>query len=381
MLLGDLYSKNILRRGFMGNCCDYLTGEIDELMEEYLKDGNLNGSILVSQGRNVLYKRGLGYANMEWKIPNEPDTRHSAGSLIDQFTSMLILQLVEAGKISLDGYITDYLDYYRSDTGKLISIYNLLTCTSGIPDYTEKPGFIENKIHQAEYTVKNFITDYCSDDLKFEPGTKFTYSNSDYCILGAIIEKVAGKSFGEVLKENILIPLNMTNSGYDDDDYAIVEKHSSTYEKTIKGYKRANCWDRNTVYASGSMYSTVEDLFLWDQALYTDKLLSEKYQDIMFKPFINNYACGWSVANAPLCDLCNFLSNPYDFVSHSDDELKNIVTTAYHTGNIFGMHIIVLRIIDKKQSIIFMGNTGITPFNSAIREIIKILNCPPLAHA
>lgn len=364
----------------MGNCCDYLTGEIDELMEEYLKDGTLNGSILVSQGRNVLYKRGLGYANMEWKVPNEPDTRHSTGSLINQFTSMFILQLVEAGKISLDGYITDYLDYYRSDTGKLISIYHLLTCTSGIPDYTEKPGFIENRLYQAKYTVKNFITDYCSDDLKFEPGTKFTYSNSDYCILGAIIEKVTGKSFGEVLKENILIPLNMTNSEYDD-GYAIVEKHSSLYEKTIKGYKKTNCCNRNAVYASGSMYSTVEDLFLWDQALYTDKLLSKKYRDMMFKPFINNYACGWAVAKAPLCDLYDFLNNPYDYVSNSDNEHKNIVTTAYHTGNIFGMHIIILRIIEKKQSIIFMGNTGTAPFNSAICEIIKILNCPPLAHA
>lgn len=363
----------------MTNCRDYLTEEMDELMKIYLKNGVFNGSILISHGRNILYEKGIGYANMEWKIPNEPDTKHNTGSLVKQFTSMLIFQLVEAGKVNLECHISDYLDYYRKDAGSIISIYNLLTHTSGIPDYTEKPGFMENNIRQ-KYILKNFITEHCSDDLEFKPGTKFTYSNSGYYILGAIIEEVTGKKFNQVLKENILTPLNMTNSGYDD-YYTIVEKRSSAYEKLDNGYKKADYWDRTAAYSAGAMYSTVEDLFLWDQALYTDKLLSEKYRNIMFKPFLSNYACGWVVARTPLCKVCDFINNPFNFVSAVDDTSKNNVTITYHTGSIFGIHTIMLRILEKKQSIIIMSNMGFTPFDNIICEIFKILSCPPLAHA
>ncbi|MGZ8843446.1 MAG: serine hydrolase domain-containing protein, partial [Pyrinomonadaceae bacterium] len=188
--------------------------KIDQLISLHHKYGQFNGSVMVVDNGKVIYKKAVGLANMEWNIPNAPDTKFRLGSITKQFTATLILQLVEQGKIKLDGKLIDYLPDYRKDTGAKVTVHNLLSHTSGIPSYTSLPGFFAN-VSRNPFTVDEFIKKYTSGDLEFEPGTKFVYDNSGYFLLGAIIEKVTGKPYEQVLKENIFDPVGMKNSGYD----------------------------------------------------------------------------------------------------------------------------------------------------------------------
>src|SRR6266436_2759532 len=272
--------------------------KIDELVSVYNKYGQFNGSVLVADSGKVIFKKGFGLANMEWNIPNQPDTKFRLGSITKQFTATLILQLVEQGKIKLDGKLTDYLPDYRKDTGAKVTIHNLLSHTSGVPNYTAQQGFFQN-VSRNPFTVDDFIKKYASGDLEFEPGTKFNYSNSGYFLLGAIIEKVTGKPYEQVLKEKIFDPLGLKDSGYDHWE-TILSKRAIGYTQTPRGYETAPYLDMSIPYAAGSLYSTVEDLYLWDQALYGEKVLSAKSKELMFKPNLSDYGYGFLMTKASL---------------------------------------------------------------------------------
>ncbi len=172
--------------------------KIDELLKAYQDYGQLNGTVLVVDSGKVIYKKGFGMANMEWEIPNSADTKFRIGSVTKQFTAALIMQLVEEGKIKLDGKMTDYLPDYRKDTGAKVTVHQLLNHTSGIPSYTSLPGF--GDVSRDPYTVKDFVKKLASGDLEFELGTKYSYNNSGYFLLGAIIEQVTGKPYAKVLQ-------------------------------------------------------------------------------------------------------------------------------------------------------------------------------------
>ncbi|MDQ2922375.1 MAG: beta-lactamase family protein, partial [Acidobacteriota bacterium] len=272
--------------------------KIDEVMTLANKYRLFNGSVLVAENGKVIYKKAFGLANMEWNIPNTPETRFRLGSITKQFTATLILQLVEQGKIKLDGKLSDYLPEYRKDVGEKVTVHQLLNHTSGIPSYTSLPGFF-NDVSRNPYSVDEFVKKYASNNLEFEPGSKFSYNNSGYFLLGAIIEKVTGQPYERVLKEKIFDPLGMKSTGYDH-HATIIEKRASGYEKTGEGYVNAAYLDMSLPYAAGSLYSTVDDLYLWDQALYTDRVLSAQSKDLMYKPNLNDYAYGWNITKAKL---------------------------------------------------------------------------------
>jgi len=293
--------------------------------------------VLVADNGKVVFEKGVGMANLEWNIPNTPDTKFRLGSITKQFTATLILQLVEQGKIKLDGKLIDYLPNYRKDTGAKVTIHNLLSHTSGIPSYTSLPGFFQN-VSRNPFTVDDFIKQYASGDLEFEPGTKFVYSNSGYFLLGAIIEKVIGKSYEQVLKERIFDPLGMKNSGYDHWG-TILSKRATGYTRTPRGYETAPYLDMSLPYAAGSLYSTVEDLFIWDQALYGDKVLSAQSRQMMFKPNLNNYGYGFVITKATL-------SPP----------TKLEVPVIQHSGGINGFNTVIVRMVDDKRLIVLLDN-------------------------
>src|SRR6185503_6450647 len=261
--------------------------KIQEVLTLAHKYRQFNGTALVAENGKVIYKGAFGMANMEWAIPNTPDTKFRLGSITKQFTATLIMQLVEQGKIKLDGKLSDYLPDYRKDIGEKVTIHHLLTHTSGIPSYTGLPKFFED-VSRNPYKVDEFVKKYASGDLQFEPGSKFAYNNSGYFLLGAIIEKITGKPYEQVLKENIFDPVGMKNTGYDHYD-TILPKRAAGYSKTTDGYANAPYLDMSIPYAAGSLYSTVEDLYLWDQALYLDKIISAKSKELMYKPFLEGY--------------------------------------------------------------------------------------------
>jgi len=312
--------------------------QIDDLLARYHTYQQFNGAALVAENGKVLYKKGFGLANMEWNIPNEPDTKFRLGSITKQFTATLILQLVQQGKIKLDGKVSDYLPEYRKDTGSRMTIHHLLSHTSGVPNYTAQPGFFAN-VSRNPFTVDDFVKQYASGDLEFEPGTKFNYSNSGYFLLGDIIEKVTGRPYEQVLKENILDPLGMKNTGYD--HYGtVLSKRAAGYIKTQNGYENAAYLDMSIPYAAGSIYSTVEDLFLWDQALYGEKILSAASKELMFKPNLENYGYGFGIRKASL------------------GPNKISVPVIEHNGGINGFSTIIVRLVGDKRLIVLLDNTS-----------------------
>jgi CubicO group peptidase (beta-lactamase class C family) len=327
------------------------SAKIEEVMNLANKYRQFNGAVLVAENGKVIYKKGVGLANMEWDIPNTPETRFRLGSITKQFTATVILQLVDQGKVKLDGKISDYLPDYRTDVGDKVTVHQLLNHTSGIPSYTGLPGFFQD-VSRNPFKVNDFVKKYASNDLEFEPGSKFSYNNSGYFLLGAIIEKVTGKPYEQVLKENVFEPLGMKNTGYDHSD-TLIEKRATGYQKTANGFINAPYLDMSIPYAAGSLYSTVEDLYLWDQALYTDRVLPAQTKQVMFKPHLSNYAYGWSVRNARF------------------DEKVPVIT---HNGGINGFSTTIIRFPAEKHLIVMLDNTA--QGNSIDRlslELAKIL--------
>ncbi len=331
--------------------------KIQEVLTLAHKYRQFNGSALVAENGKVIYKGAFGLANMEWNIPNTPETKFRLGSITKQFTAVLTLQLVEQGKIKLDGKISDYLPDYRKDIGDKVTIHQLLTHTSGIPSYTGQPGFFDN-VSRNPYKVTDFVTKYTSGNLGFEPGSKFAYNNSGYFLLGAIIERVTGKSYEQVLKEKIFDPVGMKNTGYDHHD-TLLQKRASGYGKTSDGYNNAPYLDMSIPYAAGSLYSTVEDLYLWDQALYTDKVLSAQSKELMYKPFLQDYAYGWAVTKASY--------------KHNGQPVQIV----RHGGGINGFATMIVRLVNEKNLIVVLDNTGTPNLGRLTDTIANILYNQP----
>ncbi|MBN2093479.1 serine hydrolase [candidate division KSB1 bacterium] len=327
--------------------------KIDSLLQKYHEYRQFNGTALVAEAGKIIFQKGYGLANMEWNIANEPDTKFRLGSITKQFTSMLIMQLVEEGKIRLDEKMTTYLPDYRKDTGDRVTIHHLLTHTSGIPSYTSLPNFSKD-ISRNPYSVDEFVKQFCSDTLSFAPGSRFLYNNSGYFLLGAIIEKVTGEPYEVVLKKRILDPLGMKNTGYDH-HATIIPKRATGYEKSSDGYINSAYLDMSIPHAAGSLYSTIADLYVWDQALYTDKLLSKKYREMMFKPFLNHYAYGWGVRKIQL------------------DRSKDSTLVISHGGGINGFSTLISRLVDDKHLIVLFNNTGGTDLGRMSTGITNIL--------
>jgi len=311
--------------------------KIDKLMSQYADCCSFTGTVLVSEHDKIIFKKGYGLANREWNIPNTPEVKFRLGSITKQFTSMLIMQQVAKGAIKLDGHLSDYLPYYRQDTGSKVVISQLLSHTSGIPSYTDDPKFFPD-VSRNYYAVDDFVKKFCSGDLQFAPGTKFHYDNSGYFLLGAILEQVTGKTYEALLRENILVPLGMKDTGYD--QYAaILPKRASGYQQELAGVVNAPYLDMALPYAAGSLYSTVEDLYKWDQALYTDKLVPNDLKQKLFTPNLENYGYGWDIRTIPA------------------DEPGAGQTMISHGGGINGFNTIEQRLVGDHDLIVIFNNT------------------------
>ena len=335
------------------------------LLRSYHEKGWFNGTALVSHQGKLLLKEGYGWANMEWDLPNTTDTKFRIGSLTKQFTSMLIMQLVSQSKLGLDEKLATLLPYYRQDTGNKIVLHELLNHTSGIPSFTSRPD-VADLCNYNPLTVEEFVKTYCSDDLEFEPGSQFLYNNSGYYILGAILEHVTGKSYESLLKDNILTPVGMKDTGYDH-TATLLSKRAAGYETALNGLKNTSYLDMTIPYASGGMYSTVEDLYLWHQALQGYDLLDTVSKEQMFSPGLGSYAYGWGVRRAPAKKLGVFYS---ERDISADDESLTIHT---HQGGINGFHTLILRVVEYDTLVVLLNNTGGTILDSMTENILSVL--------
>ena len=327
--------------------------KIDKFMAQYADCCSFTGTVLVSDHDKVIFKKGYGLANREWKIPNTPEVKFRLGSITKQFTSMLVMQQVAKGSLKLDGHLSDYLPYYRRETGSKVTISQLLSHTSGIPSYTDDPKFFTD-VSRNYYAVEDFVKKFCSGDLQFEPGTKFHYDNSGFFLLGAILEHVTGKTYEALLKENILVPLGMKDTGYD--HYAdILPKRASGYHQDLAEVVNAPYLDMALPYAAGSLYSTVEDLYRWDQALYTDKLVANDLKQKLFTPNLENYGYGWDIRVIPT------------------DEPGAGQTMISHEGGINGFNTLEQRLVGDHDLIVIFNNTPGADLGEMAKGIRAIL--------
>jgi CubicO group peptidase (beta-lactamase class C family) len=215
------------------------------------------------------------------------------GSITKQFTAACILILEQQKKLSLE----DTLDKHIPDAPeawKKVTIHHLLTHTGGVPSYTNDPTYSRNKFRPMP--LAELIALFRDKPLEFEPGAQWKYSNSGYVLLGDIVQRASGMSYESFLQKHIFGPLEMKNSGYDH-WHTILPNRASGYSKQGNEIRNADYLDMSQPHAAGALYSTVDDLHLWDRSLYTDKVLPQAVRDRMFTPVKSGYAFGWTIGN------------------------------------------------------------------------------------
>jgi len=265
---------------------------MDQVVKSYADEAKtFMGSVLVARDGQVLVSRGYGYANLEWNIPNTPATRFRLGSITKQFTSAAILLLEERGKLRIDDPVKKHLPDAPAAWDQ-VTIFHLLTHTSGIPSFTGFSDYQSSKMVSSP--VEKTVTRFSDKPLEFQPGEKWNYSNSGYVLLGRLIEKISGQTYEDFIQESIFTPLGMKESGYDS-NMQLIPQRASGYSPSPKGPVNAEFIHMSIPHAAGALYSTTEDLLRWTQALFGGKLLSPASLEKMTTPFKNDYAFGLEV--------------------------------------------------------------------------------------
>jgi len=332
--------------GQTGQTDQTVAGSVDEYLIRATESGLFMGAVLVSRDGKVLISKGYGMANLQYDVPNSPQTRFDIGSVSKTFTATLILMLQESGKLSVQDSICKYLDDCPAGW-RDITIHHLLTHTSGILNYTELPDQFEMR------ALPSFMPDAMKRikqmPLKFNPGQRFDYSNTGYKLLDRIIERITGKTFEDSLQEKILGPLKMVNAGALEQPgirHVIIKNLATGYTDGVGPLENAP-W----VHAAygGGMYSSVEDLNLWGQSFFTERLLSKKTLDVALTAGKGNYGYGWFVFN----------NAKHRFVMHG--------------GNIPGFGLTFALYPGDKVVIIVASNLDTAPTNRIHDDLAKLI--------
>ena len=263
---------------------------LDDYMQALTNVRGFSGAVMVVKQNKVLLRKGYGLSDREWNIANTPDTKFRVGSITKQFTAACILQLAEAGKLSLDDKLSKY--YPGFPKGDSVSIQMLLNHTSGIANYTDIPDF--EKVARLSLSKDSMISFFRNRPFNFTPGSKFSYTNSGYFLLGDIIEKVSGQAYASYLQKNILDKLDMKNSGADKLD-SVLSFRARGYSKRGKKTVNADFISMDWPFSAGILYSTLDDMYKWDRALYSDKIITKASRQRMFTPGKGNYGDGFVI--------------------------------------------------------------------------------------
>ena len=272
----------------------------DSLMNAVFPENGPGGTVLVSKAGKILYNKAYGMANLELNVPMTTDKIFRLGSLTKQFTAVCILKLAEESKLALQDDITKFIPDYPLN-GKRITIANLLNHSSGIKNYTGLPQSNES-LKRQDLSPKELIALFKDLPLDFEPGSSYRYSNSGYILLGYIIELLSGKSYGDYVRENIFVPLEMDKSYYDQ-AAMVIPGRTSGYRRKNNGYENSDFLSMTLPYAAGSLMSTTGDLLKWYNGLTTGKLISQSSLELAFtSSFLNSgketgYGFGWEIGN------------------------------------------------------------------------------------
>ena len=335
-----------------------LVADLDQLFAaNYPADGP-GGAVIVEQGGKVLLHKAYGLADLELGVPLAPDSIFRIGSITKQFTAVLVMQLIAEGKLAAEDPLTKYLPDFPPAQAEGVTIYHLVTHTSGIPSYTDQPEWPPR--FREDMTVQQ-ILDLTKDKPRdFAPGTQWKYSNTGYIALGAILERVTGKPYAALVDERIFKPLGMASSSYDVTE-AVLPRRVKGYSGSAGSYRNAPYLSMTQPYAAGSLLSTVGDLAKWNAALYGDALLRQPYRDRLWQEAkltdgrAAHYAYGFGV---------------WDYEGH------RIIS---HSGGIHGFVTDALRVPDAGIFIaVFSNNPGapLAPSNLTIKALGMVLGKP-----
>jgi CubicO group peptidase (beta-lactamase class C family) len=269
------------------------TARMEQVIQSYVSNKQFMGTVLVARDGKVLLDNGYGYANLEWNIPNSPTTKFRLGSITKQFTAASILLLEERGKLKVEDPVKKYMPDAPAAWDK-ITIFHVLTHTSGIPSFTEFPDY--RSTEAAATTPEKLVARFRDKPLDFEPGEKWKYSNSGYVLLGYLIEKISGQSYSDFVQQNIFTPLEMKDSGYDSNS-AIILHRAAGYSPSPNGPVNAGFIHMSIPFSAGALYSTTEDMLRWEQGLFGGKVLSAASLQKMTTPFKQDYAFGLGVSS------------------------------------------------------------------------------------
>ncbi|MFV5684552.1 serine hydrolase [Flavobacterium sp. GB2R13] len=294
-------------------------------MQAQVEVNNFSGTVLVTKNGSVLLKKAYGLADYEWNIKNTVDTKFQLASVTKQFTATAILLLVEKGKLSLNDHLSKFFpDYPKADS---VTIHMLLSHTSGLA-----LGFKEIAI--STINVDSAYSEIKKMPYEFLPGTKTAYSNIGYYLLAKIIEKVSGEKYAVFLRKNIFEKVGMKNTGVSNND-SIISKKAKTYCRTEKGFIHNPYINWEVNIGHDGVYSTVEDLALWDNALYGTTILSTEMKKLMFTPYSSE---NWGYG---------FIINP--FYNHGHQLIA-------HDGGFFGTMTSFNRFTDDKIFVTVLSN-------------------------
>ncbi len=267
---------------------------LDTILQPYADKGAFSGVVRVAVGGKVVLDRGYGMANREWSIANTPDTKFRIGSITKQFTAAAIFRLQEQGKLDINDRLKKYVPDVPAAWAD-VTLYQLLTHTSGIPDFFYVPGF--DALKSRAVGPSELIGLVRDKPLGFAPGSKWNYSNTGYDFLGLIIEKLSGQRYAAYIDDNFLKPLGMSDTGYDE-AAPVLPRRAAGYVREKDIVRNAGYIDVSVLYAAGGLHSTTADLMKWAKALYGGQVLSPASLKRMTAPFIAtempgaDYACG-----------------------------------------------------------------------------------------
>lgn len=271
---------------------DSQRAEISEIMEALAANGQFSGTVLVSVRGEPVYTGAFGLADIERGVPNSLDTQFRIASATKPFTTLLVYQLVEAGKLSLDDKLSDWVPEYPAEKGANITVFHLLTHRSGITGEGRIPEL--EQIERHRWTKAELLNEIARRDLVFEPGTGNEYSNYGYFLLGIIIERAGGASYADQLQDRICGPAGMTHTRGDDNDAIIPGRALGYHFDYFAGPQNAPYLDMSFVFGYGHLLSTATDLYRFALALEDSAVLPVDFRDIFFN------RCGWTVQSTPV---------------------------------------------------------------------------------
>lgn len=352
----------LLLFGFSGSLSAQ-NGPVGDFIDSFARQHDFHGTVLVEKKGKTVFEGSFGLANLPFKATNTVGTKYKIASITKLFTAVLVMQLVEAGKLDLQKTIKDYLPHYKGEGGDRVTVHTLLNHSSGMANLdtvksVESALLNGLPVYQKPYTPDQLLDKFCSQPLVNEPGKVFDYNNADYIVLGKIIESLYGQTYEEVLKERILLPFNMVNTGMFRQEY-LMDSLADTYffrSDINKLVPDLPVYIENW-YAAGAMYSTVHDLLLFSHALFGHRLINKTSLDLLVKPGLDSYGYGlWS------------------YESTLDGKSYRVVK---RPGQIMGAQSMFFHFLDEDMTVIILSNVGNLSLDDFVFEISKRMVLDP----